>query len=121
MRKSLFVLADRPPYGSILPAEAIRHARGALAKGWEVILALTGDGVYTVLPNQSPPAGELASLSGAVSEFIEEGKGKGVVLAESGALGARGISVSDLIPGSRPVTMNEIAAALARCDRTLIF
>jgi uncharacterized protein involved in oxidation of intracellular sulfur len=121
MSRSLCILVDRPPYGSIQPAEAIRHANGALAKGWEVVLALTGDGVYTALPNQSPPAGEWVSLSGAVSEFIEGGKGRSAVLAESEALGARGISESDLIPGARPVTIQEIAAALARCDRSLIF
>lgn len=121
MSKSLCILVDRQPYGSIQPAEALRHARGAMAKGWEVVLALAGDGVCTALPNQSPPTGEWVSLSRAVSELIGEGSGKSEVLAESGALGVRGISANDLIPGTRPATMSEIAAALARCDRALIF
>lgn len=121
MGKSLFVLVDRPPYGSIQPAEAIRHVRGALAKGWEVVLALSGDGVYTALPDQSPPTGEWVSLSGAVSQFMEEGKGRGVVFAETGALAMRGIAASDLIPGIQPVALRELASALARADRVLIF
>lgn len=121
MPKSLCVLVDRPPYGSIQPAEAIRHARGALAKGWEVVLALTGDGVYTVLAGQSPPPGEWVSLSGAISQFMEEGKGRGIVFAKSGALGMREICESALIPGIQPVTLNKLAGALARADRVLIF
>ena len=119
MAKSLCVLVDRPPYGSIQPAEALRHARGAQAKGWEVVLALTGDAVYMALPNQSPPEGEWVPLSEALSKFIEEEKGG--FLVESTALEARGIPASDLIPGACPATMGKIAEALARCDRTLIF
>lgn len=121
MGKSLFILVDRPPYGSIQPAEAIRHAGGALGKGWEVVLALAGDGVYMALPDQSPPPGEWVSLSEAVSHFLKEGAGRGVVLAETGALAMRGISANDLITGIQPVALRELASALARADRVLIF
>jgi sulfur relay (sulfurtransferase) complex TusBCD TusD component (DsrE family) len=119
MARSLCVLVDRPPYGSIQPAEAIRHAMGAMGKGWEVVLALTGDGVYTALQNQSPPEGEWIPLSETLSDFIEEGKG--ALLVESAALEARGISTARLIQGARPAAMSEIAEALARCDSTLVF
>lgn len=119
MTRSLCVLVDRPPYGSIQPAEAIRHALGAMGKGWEVVLALTGDGVYTALQNQSPPEGEWLSLSEAISDFIEEGKG--ALLVESAALEARRITAGHLVQGARPAAMSEIAEALARCDRTLVF
>ena len=121
MGKSLFILVNRLPYGSIQPAEALRHARGALAKGWDVVLALAGDGVYTALPGQSPPTGEWVSLSGAVAQFMEEGTGRGVVLAETGALAMRGISANDLIPGIQPAALRELASALARAARVLIF
>lgn len=121
MGKALLVLVDRPPYGSIQPAEALRHARGALTKGWDVVLTLAGDGVYTALPDQAPRTGEWVSLSGAVSQFMEEGRGRGVVLAETGALATRGISASDLIPGIQPVALRELASVLARADRVLIF
>ncbi len=119
MARSLCVLVDRPPYGSIQPAEAIRHAMGAMGKGWEVVLALTGDGVYTALQNQSPPEGEWIDLSESLSDFVKEGRG--ALLVESAALEARGIPASDLISEASPAAMSEIAGALARCDRTLVF
>jgi len=121
MAKSLCILVDRPPYGSLQPAEAIRHARGALGKGWGVVLALAGDGVYMALSDQSPPPGEWVSLSDAVSHFLKEGAGRGVVFAETGALAMCGISAADLIPGIQPVALRELAGALARADRVLIF
>lgn len=84
-----------------------------------MVMALTGDAVLMALPDQAPPAGEWIPLSGEVSEFITEGKG--VVLAESEALAARGISADALIPGTRLARVGEIAAVLARADRSLIF
>ncbi|MBI4590240.1 MAG: DsrE family protein [Candidatus Rokubacteria bacterium] len=121
MAKSLCVLVDRPPYGSIQPAEAIRHALGALGKGWEVVLALTGDAVLTALPGQSPPPGEWTCLGEAVAKFIEEGNKRATVLVEEQALEARGVRAIDLIRGTHSASADEIAGALARCERTLIF
>ncbi|MBI2152252.1 MAG: DsrE family protein [Candidatus Rokubacteria bacterium] len=121
MAKSLCVLVDRAPYGSIQPAEALRHALGALGKGWEVVLALTGDAVLTALPGQSPPADEWTCLGEAVAEFIRKGNGRAAVLVDEGALEVRGLRASDFIQGTRASSLEEIAGALARCDRTLIF
>lgn len=121
MAKSLCVLLDRGPYGSIQSGEALRHALGALGKGWDVVLALTGDAVLTALPGQSPPAGEWACLGKAVAEFMQKGNGRTTVLVEEGALAARGLRTTDLIQGTRPASLPEIALALARCNRLLIF
>jgi sulfur relay (sulfurtransferase) complex TusBCD TusD component (DsrE family) len=52
MPSLLCLVLDRGPYGSIEAAKAIRHAGGALGKGWEVVLGFVGDGVYTVLAGQ---------------------------------------------------------------------
>lgn len=112
---------DRGPYGSIQSAEALRHALGALGKGWEVVLALTGDAVLTALPGQSPPPGEWISLGEAVHDLLQGGTGRAAVLVEDGALAARGLQARDLIPGARPGSPREIAGALARCERVLIF
>lgn len=121
MGKSLCILVDRPPYGSIQPAEAIRHALGAVGKGWDVVLAFLEDGVLAALPGQSPPAGEWIPLSQAVADFIEAGDVQTAVLVEERALEARGLRESDVIRGTRRASLGEIAGALARCDRTLIF
>jgi sulfur relay (sulfurtransferase) complex TusBCD TusD component (DsrE family) len=121
MAGSLCVLVDRGPYSSIQPAEAIRHALGALGKGWEAVLALTGDAVLTALPGQSPPAGEWTCLAEAVARLIQEGNGQATVLVEDQALKARGLYPTDLIDEARPASLAEIAGAMARCDRILTF
>jgi sulfur relay (sulfurtransferase) complex TusBCD TusD component (DsrE family) len=121
MARALCVLVNHPPYGSLEPAESLRHARGALAKGWRVVLACLGDGVSTLLPDQAPAAGEWVSLSEAVAQFLEEGQGQAEVLAEASALDARGLALADLVPGVRSASLGEIAQVMARCDRTLTF
>jgi sulfur relay (sulfurtransferase) complex TusBCD TusD component (DsrE family) len=121
MAKSLCVLLDHGPYGSIQSGEALRHALGALGKGWEVVLALTGDAVLTALPGQSPRAGEWVCVGEAVAEFMQKGNGRTTVLVEERALEMRGLRTTDLIQGTRASSLEEITGALARCDRTLIF
>jgi sulfur relay (sulfurtransferase) DsrF/TusC family protein len=118
---SLCVLVTHPPYGSIEPAEALRHARGALGKGWSVVLACLGDGVSTLLPRQCPPAGEWIGLADVVAQLLRDGQGRAEVLAEASSLAARGLTVTDLVPGVRDAPVAEIARAMARCDRTLTF
>jgi len=117
----LCLVVDRSPYGSIDPAEAIRHAGGALGKGWEVVLAFMGQSVYTALQGQSPPAGEWLSLSAALTKLLDDGKGRARVLVDACALDARGLVANDLIPGVRPASTEEVARALTDCDRTLLF
>ncbi len=76
MPSLLCLVLDRSPYGSIEPAEAIRHAGGALGKGWEVVLAFMGQSVSAALRGQSPPAGEWLSLSAALIKLLDDGKGR---------------------------------------------
>lgn len=121
MPGSLCVLVSRPPYGTIEPAEAIRHARGALAKGWQVVLAFLGESVQALLPGQSPTVREWVSLSEAVTEFMDEGKDRARVLAEGEALGALGLSTTDLIQGVLPASLDEIAQTVVASDRALMF
>jgi len=115
------LVVDHVPYGSLQPAEAIRHAGGALGKGWGVVLAFMGAGVYTALPGQSPPAGEWISLSQALAELIESGKERVQVLVDRDSLDTFGLSADDLVFGLKPVPLEEMARAIAGCDRALIF
>lgn len=121
MPGSLCVLVSRPPYGTLEPAEAIRHARGALSKGWEVVLAFMGESVATLVPGQSPPAGEWVSLSEALADLIGEGEDRVQLLAEEEPLRALGLSLTELIPGVQAATHDDIARTLARCERVLVF
>jgi len=117
----LCLVLDHAPYGSLQPAEAIRHAGGALGKGWEVVLAFMGDSVYTALPGQAPPAGAWVSLSAALGGIVEMGEERVRVLVDQDSLDARGLSAGELIPGVHPAAAGEIASAMAGCDTTLLF
>jgi sulfur relay (sulfurtransferase) DsrF/TusC family protein len=121
MPSLLCLVLDEAPYGALSPAEAIRHAGGAVGKGWEVVLAFMGDSVYTLLPGQAPPPGEWVCLSEAVTDLIEAGNGRAQVLADQVSLEARGLSASDLVAGVRAAPIDEIAHTMADCDRTLMF
>jgi sulfur relay (sulfurtransferase) DsrF/TusC family protein len=121
MPRLLCLVLDHGPYGSINPAEAIRHAMGALGKGWGADLAFMGDSVYALLPGQSGPAGEWLSLSEAVAGFVKAGEGRAQILADRLSLDGRGLVAADLIPGARSVSCEEIANATVECDRVLLF
>ncbi len=121
MPRLLCLVLDHAPYGSLQPAEAIRHAGGALGKGWEVVLVFMGDSVYTALPDQSPPPGGWLSLSEALGGILELGEERMRVLVDEASLDARGLSARELIPGMHPAAAGEIAAAMAGCDKTLLF
>lgn len=121
MPSLLCLVADRAPYGSIEPAEAIRHAGGALGKGWEVTLAFLGDAVYAAIPGQASPDREWVSLSTAVADLMERAGTRARVLVEAASLSARDLSADDLVTGVRPVSQDEIARAMVACDRTLLF
>ncbi|OGL00376.1 MAG: hypothetical protein A3D33_16695 [Candidatus Rokubacteria bacterium RIFCSPHIGHO2_02_FULL_73_26] len=112
---------EHGPYGSISPAEAIRHAGGALGKGWEVVLAFTGQSVYTALRGQVPPTGEWLSLSAALTKLLADGRGRARVLVDGPALDVAGLAAGSLVPGVGRASPVEIARALVECDRTLLF
>ncbi len=121
MPSLLCLVVDHAPYGRIEPAEAIRHAGGALGKGWDVVLAFLGDSVRTALPGQSPPAGEWLSLSEALVKLIGDGKERVRVLADAASLGACRLSTTDLVPGVRQASAEDLARAMVECDRALLF
>src|SRR3972149_6256420 len=121
MPSLLCLVVEHRPYGSISPAEAIRHAGGALGKGWEVVLAFTGQSVYTALRGQSPPTGEWLSLSAALAKLLDESQGRARGLVDGHALDAAGLAAGSLIPGVGRAAPVEIARAVVECDRTLLF
>jgi len=117
----LGILVRRGPYGRIQAAEALRHAGGALGKGWEVQLILLGDGVFTAVPYQVSPDGSWISLSDALGALLESSSGRLELYAHDQSLAGRGLEQSDLFKECRPVPMDEVARLLAESDRVLIF
>ena len=115
MASLLCLVVDRSPYGGIEPAEAIRHAGGALGKGWEVVLAFTGQSVYTALRGQSPPAGKWLSLSEALTKLIADGRER--VRLEAAAFPVRRESCSIDSSIEEPIAWSSSTASSSAVSR----
>ncbi len=71
--KQLTIMVRQAPYTTLGPAEAVRHAGGALADGWDVRLLLVDDGVYLARDGQAAGTTGFVSLSGALSKVMAKG------------------------------------------------
>ena len=121
MADRLAILLRRGPYGRIQAAEALRHAGGACAKGWEVRLILMGDGIYTALPYQFSPEGSWIALSEAMRDLLDKQDGRMELYVDERSLEERGLGRSDLFRECRLVAVGEIARLLEESTRVLIF
>ncbi len=102
-RKQLAILVRQAPYTTLGPAEAVRHAGGALADGWDVRLLLVDDGVHLAREGQATGQTGYVSLSGALSKIMAKGalvmaldrsaQMRGVVPGQPGVLA--GVSLID--------------------------
>jgi len=121
MADRLGILLRHGPYGRIHAAEALRHAGGAVAKGWEVTLILMGDGVYSGLPHQCSSDGAWTNLADAMRTLLEK-SGSGIRLCvDEQSLVERGLGRSDLFGECRLVTMDEVAKLMTESRQVLIF
>jgi sulfur relay (sulfurtransferase) DsrF/TusC family protein len=125
--KTVCVLLRRPPYGSLLAAEAVRHLTGALNNGQRPVGLLMDDGVYLARAGQQAAGGWL-DLSRALSDLLaqsatdETGEMRhAAVYVHGPSLRARGLSETDLVPGCRVVDEAEAAAVLRGADATLVY
>jgi sulfur relay (sulfurtransferase) complex TusBCD TusD component (DsrE family) len=89
--KQLAILVRQAPYTTIGPAEAVRHAGGALADGWDVRLLLVDDGVYLARDGQAAGDTGYVCLSSALAKVMA--KGARVLLLD------RSAQTRQMIPG----------------------
>ena len=127
MAKTVCVVLRKPPYGSLDAAEAIRHLQGALANGLCPVGLLLDDGVYLAKAGQQASGG-WTDLSAALADLMRQTAGdpggetrQAGVYAHEPSLRARGLTLSDLVPGIRPVPDSDAAALLAQADATLVY
>lgn len=127
MPKTVCVLLRRPPCGSLVAAEAVRHLSGALSNGQLPVGLLMDDGIYLARAGQQAAGGWL-DLSRALSDLLaqsatdESGEmRRAAVYVHGPSLRARGLSQGDLVPGCRVVDESEAAAVLRQADATLVY
>jgi uncharacterized protein involved in oxidation of intracellular sulfur len=115
--KTLLVLND-PPYGTERSYNGLRLA-GALAKreGEEVRVFLMADAAACAKAGQKVPQGyyNLGRMLQAVSQR------RGEVGVCGSCMDARGLADTDLVPGSRRSTLEELADWTLWADKVLVF
>jgi sulfur relay (sulfurtransferase) complex TusBCD TusD component (DsrE family) len=118
--KQLAILVRQAPYTTLGPAEAVRHAGGALADGWDVRLLLVDDGVHLARDGQAAGQTGYVSLSGALSKVIAKGA-RVLLLDRSAAM--RGVvpGKPGVLSGVRLIDECALAGQLAAAGKVMIY
>ena len=118
--KTLAILVRQAPYTTIGPAEAVRHAGGALADGWDVRLLLVDDGVYLAREGQAVGQTGFVSLSIALTKVMA--KGALVMLLDRSAQ-MRGVVPGQpgVLAGVRQIDECGLAGQLATAGTVMIY
>lgn len=116
--RTLFILND-PPYGTERTYNGLRlaHALQKRDPAGEITVFLMADAVAAARRGQKTPEG-FYNLERMLKRVLS---GKGRVLLCGTCMDARGLTESDLIEGVHRSTMDELAAATAAADKTLVF
>lgn len=117
MTKTLFILND-PPYGSERSYNGLRLA-GALTRkeGNEVRVFLIGDAAACAKAGQKVPEG-FYNVQLMLDRVAKHGGTVGVC---GTCMDARGIADSELAPGTRRSTLNELAEWTGWADKVIVF
>ena len=114
----LFILND-PPYGTERCYNALRLAHAVVKKdaAIEVTVFLMADAVAAAKANQRTPEGYY-NLERMLKRVLA---GNGKVLLCGTCMDARALSDSEILPGARRSTMDELAAETVAADKTFVF
>lgn len=112
-KKSLGILLFTTPYSSEYSDTAIKIARSALSKGYDVTVFAYGDGVHNFTSGQ-----KAKGITNAESEFQTLIGKRGLKVELCGTcLAFRGITENNIIPGAEPSSMHNLCSLMDRCDR----
>jgi uncharacterized protein involved in oxidation of intracellular sulfur len=116
--KSLLILND-PPYGTERTYNGLRLSVALLknAPQTEIIVFLMADAVVAAKTGQKTPDGYY-NVERMLKRVLA---GKGKVLLCGTCLDARGMTETELIPGTQRSTMDALAAAALAADKVMVF
>jgi uncharacterized protein involved in oxidation of intracellular sulfur len=116
--QTLIILND-PPYGSERGYNALRLANAITKTDAEgsITVFLMADAVVGAKAGQKTPEGYY-TFERMLKRLLS---GKGEVLLCSTCMDARGLGDADLMPGARRSSMDELAAAVGKADKVLVF
>ncbi len=116
--KTLFILND-PPYGTERCYNALRLAATLIKADStnQITVFLMADAVIAAKAGQKTPDGYY-NTERMLKRVLA---GKGEVLLCGTCMDARGLSDSEVIPGARRSTMDQLAVATMATDKLLVF
>jgi len=118
--KQLAILVRQAPYTTIGPAEAVRHASGALADAWDVRLLLVDDGVYLARDGQAAGDTGYVCLSSALAKVMA--KGAQVMLLDGSAQARQVIpGQPGVVPGAGLMDERALADQLLAAGTVMVY
>ena len=119
MQKQFLIVCRCPPYGDSFAREALDVAMAAAAFDQRVAMLFLGDGVMQLLDHQNSGAIAQKSLEKQLSALPLYDVSN--IYVDADALHERGFSTSNLSLPAKPLSRNDIAALISRCDIALNF
>jgi tRNA 2-thiouridine synthesizing protein C len=115
--KKIVILSTRPPYGSVVNAEAFRMAMGLAFSEFAVDLVLVGNGVYAALKGQHPEALGLKPMTEAYASISQF---KINLFIDAASLAERQLA-ADILVAAPIIDGKEISAKINTADAVFTF
>jgi predicted peroxiredoxin len=117
--KSICIILRKLPYGTVLAAEAVRHALGGVVEEMEqVSLVLLDAGVYAAKKTQYTSGTEYKSIGEGIGDCIDMGVD---VYADQNSIKEQGIESEDLFEGVKALGSTDIADIIKEAGTVMIF
>jgi sulfur relay (sulfurtransferase) DsrF/TusC family protein len=115
---SVCIVLRKPPYGTVLAAEAVRHALGGAVEELPTTLVLLDSGVLSAKAGQDVSSTGYQGIAEGISDCADFGVD---VYAEVDSLDAYGLKSADLVPGVEVLDKERIAGIIKDAGTVMIF
>ena len=116
--ESVCIVLRKPPYGTVLASEAVRHALGGVVEEMQTSLVLLDAGVYAAKKDQDTSGTEYQSIGEGVGDCIDMGVD---VYADKNSMKEQGIEPADMLEGVKALGSSDIAGIVKEAGTVMIF
>ena len=116
---NICIILRKPPYGTVLASEAVRHALGGVVEEMEqVSLVLLDGGVYAARKGQDTSGTEYLNVGEGIGDCIDMGVD---VYADQNSLKEQDFDPSDLLEGVKALGSPDISDIIKEAGTVMIF
>ena len=116
--ENVCIVLRKPPYGTVIASEAIRHALGGAVEEMETSLVLLDSGVLSAKAGQDVSGTVYQGTGGGISDCTDFGVN---VYAEVDSLKEHGLEPADLVDGVEILDKEKIAGIIKSAGNVMIF